>query len=242
VRLHLLWIPTGAAIIATALQAMQGGFGAGHGSFDRIIWALGLPGVLMDAWAPAPVARHDLLLLVWWPWLWNVLLWAGIAEIATRLRQRAATPDARAQAGAYRHPDGFILHAFHRATSGVLISVPPVLRLPLDVSEAELGAALRELLGACREGVPHPTDWTHSRTAFLEAAGYRSWRSLEAPARACSIEMVEGRLVITPLRNGGSRGDHKGFRPFDAERINANLTGSDEELGQALIMALDRAQ
>jgi hypothetical protein len=231
-------------VIATALLAAQGGFGGGHGHLDQIIWALSFPGVLMAAWAPAPLAGHDLLLLVWWPALWNVLLWAGIAEILLRLRAQSASPHSpqgpRAHAGAYIHPDGFIVHAQHRATSGVLVSAPPVLRLPPDVSDAELGVALRSVLRAYAEGVPHP-DWSESGKTFLRAAGYRSWRSLEAPARSCWIELSDGRLVITPLRNGGSRGDQKGFQPFGSEPIIANITDNDEEVGKALKAALNMA-
>lgn len=200
----------------------------------------------MAAWAPAPLVGHDLLLLVWWPALWNGLLWAGIAEIASRLRRQPVRPHPsqvpRAHAGAHLHPDGFILHAQHRATSGVLVGAPPVLRLPLDVSEAELGIALRTALRAYAEDVPHPTDWSESGKAFLRAAGYRSWKSLEAPARSCWIELAEGRLVITPLRDGGSRGDQKGFQPFGAEPVAVSITGTDEEVGIALKAAFDRAQ
>jgi hypothetical protein len=87
VRRHLVWIPVLAGVIATALFVAQGGFGGGHGDLDRVIWVLGLPGVLLAGWAPASLARHDLLLLVWWPALWNVLLWGAIARVVPRLRR-----------------------------------------------------------------------------------------------------------------------------------------------------------
>jgi hypothetical protein len=241
-----LWVPTAAAVIATALYAVQGGFSGGHGHFDRIIWALGVPGVLMAACAPAPLATHDLLLVVWWPALWNALFWAAVAEVLSRLRRQRATRNGQklpqAHAGAYLHPDGFVLHAQHRAISGVLVGAPPVLRLPLNVSDAELGAALRTVLRAYVEGVRHPTDWSESGKAFLKAAGYRSWKSLEALARSCWIEVSDDRIVITPLRNGGSRGDQKGFQPFGAEPVISSISGDDDEVGGALKVALERAQ
>lgn len=242
----ILWVPAAAAVVATALFAVQGGFGGGHLHLDRIIWMLGFPGVLAIRWAPAPLSAHDLLLIVAWPAVWNALFWAGIAAGVSRLRRRrggAKDPhDGRAHAGAYLHPDGFILHAHHRATSGVLVGAPPVLRLPLDASDADVGVAVRTVLGAYVEAVPHPSDWSESGRAFLKAAGYRSWRALEAPARSCWIEVADGRLLITPLRNGGSRGDRKGFQPFGAEPIAAALSDSDEEVGSALKEALRRAE
>jgi hypothetical protein len=80
VHRHLLWIPLLAALIASALFLAQDGLGGGHGDFDRLIWLLGLPGVLLAEWAPAPLTKHDLLLLVLWPAIWNALFWAAIAK------------------------------------------------------------------------------------------------------------------------------------------------------------------
>src|SRR5688572_14668772 len=101
-----------------------------------------MPAILLSKWAPAPIAAHDVLLFIWWPAMWNTLLWAAIGKGVYHLRNRELRSSAvrevpRATAGAYLHPDGFILHAQHRATSGVLLSAPPVIRLPLDTSPAE---------------------------------------------------------------------------------------------------------
>jgi hypothetical protein len=86
-RRRLVLIPVLAAMIATGLFVAQGGFGGGHGDLDRMIWVLGFPGMVLAGWAPASLASHDLLLLVWWPALWNVLLWAAIASVISRFRR-----------------------------------------------------------------------------------------------------------------------------------------------------------
>ena len=145
-------------------------------------------------------------------------------------------------AGAYLHPDGFILFAQHRATSGVLLSAPPVVRLGLDTSAGALGIALRQVLEAYQEGVPHPGDWREAAATMLEATGYRSWRALEGPARCCWIVETQTGFVFTPLRNGGSRGDQKGFQPFGAEPIGAAIDATDEQLGETLKAALVASQ
>ena len=248
---RLVWIPIIAAVVATVLLVAQGGFGAGHGAFDRAIWILGLPASLLVEWVPAPrvVERHDLLLMVWWPAIWNVLLWAGVVEVLMRLRVGGAarakrTEAPRRSAGVYLHPDGFILHAQHRAVSGVLLSAPPVVRLPPHASDAELGAALLEVLRAFEEGVPHPArdNWKERAAAFLKETGYRTWRALEGPARSCWIDEEQGGLIFTPLRNGGSSGERKGFQPIDAEPVMASAVATDEEVGEALKRALAVAE
>lgn len=248
---RLIWIPIVAAVVATVLLVAQGGFGAGHGAFDRAIWILGLPASLLLEWVPAPrvVERHDLLLMVWWPAIANVLLWAGVVEVLMRLRveggERAKRAEAsRRSAGVYLHPDEFILHAQHRAVSGVLLSAPPVVRLPPQASDAALGAALREVLRAFEEGVPHPArdKWKEGAAAFLKQTGYRSWRALEGPARSCWIDEEQGGLNFTPLRNGGSSGDRKGFQPFGAAPVMTSAAATDEEVGAALKSALAVAE
>jgi hypothetical protein len=82
-RKSLVWVPLLAAVVATALFFAQGGFGAGHGDFDAVIWILGVPGILLTA--PGPVASHDLLRLIWWPAVWNAVLWTLLGMGMTRL-------------------------------------------------------------------------------------------------------------------------------------------------------------
>ena len=77
---------------------------------------------------------------------------------------------------------------------------------------------------------------------FLRAAGVRSWRQLEANAVACWIREENGTIRLTPLRNGGTRGDKKGFQPFDAADISVLTSASDEQLGAAVLAALDRSE
>jgi len=76
---YFIWVPVAAAVLAAVLFFAQGGFGAGHGDFDEAIGILGLPGILVPP--PEPIAANDFLLVIAWPALWNVPLWAvmGIA-------------------------------------------------------------------------------------------------------------------------------------------------------------------
>lgn len=60
------------AAVSLAAFAMQGGFGGGHGDWDRVLWVLALPWALIP-W-PAVVLRHDLVWLTLLPFVLNVLV------------------------------------------------------------------------------------------------------------------------------------------------------------------------
>ena len=140
-------------------------------------------------------------------------------------------------AGVYLHGDTLILHALGQMPrGGGLISREPVVRLPKPVSAAEVGRTVRQMLDSFRFDV----EWSKgTRDEFLKATGFRSWRQLEGPARSCWIREEAAGTVLTPLRNGGSRGDEKGFQPFGAEEIRCATGCGDEEIGAALLRALD---
>jgi hypothetical protein len=64
-------IVAGVTISSSVLFSMQGGFGGGHGDFDRAIFFLGLP------WAAVPwpevLNKHDFIWLIALPFVLNVL-------------------------------------------------------------------------------------------------------------------------------------------------------------------------
>lgn len=74
----LVLVPILAALVATCLFLLQGGFGGGHGRLDLPIALLGFPAVLFIEKMPHPAAveRHDLALIIWWPAALNVVIWA----------------------------------------------------------------------------------------------------------------------------------------------------------------------
>ena len=141
-------------------------------------------------------------------------------------------------AGAYLHPQAWILHSEHRTTAGVLLHAPPVLRFSVPAKSAELGAAIRSTLAAYADGVPHPSSWKGSGAEFLKLTGFKSWRALEGLAKACWISAKEDKVFFTPLRNGGTCGDEKGFQPFGADPIVVSRQSADSELGEALVRAM----
>ncbi len=141
-------------------------------------------------------------------------------------------------AGVYLHPETLLLHAEHRAKSGILKSAAPVIRLQPNEAPEHVGRALRQVLSAYRDGVEDSTNWSEHSREFLRHAGFRSWKALETKSRSCWIQETATEIIFTPLHNGGRSGDQKGFQPFGAIPLKISVSASDAELGSVLLAAL----
>lgn len=147
-------------------------------------------------------------------------------------------------AGAYLIGDDIIVYPLAFTVDGIGVSVPPVHRLSRNAPRSNLGAALRDALFTPVSIVP-PRFWKERAelgVQFLKAARVRSWRQLQLSARNCNIVAADGLVRLTPLRNGGTRGDTKGFQPFGAADLTVPDSASDDELGTALVEALDQSK
>lgn len=146
--------------------------------------------------------------------------------------------------GAYRIRDAVIVHPTAFTIDGIGISVTPVYRFTKDAASAEIGGAARNVLSFPPSIVP-PRYWKEQAALgkeFLKAAGVSSWRKLQLDAVSCWMAANDGLVVFTPLRNGGTRGDKKGFQPFGASDIVVAASATDEALGAALIDALGKSE
>jgi hypothetical protein len=132
-----------------------------------------------------------------------------------------------------------------RAPAGFHVSTSPVFRLPPDASPESVGRHLREALASYQPNfaLPPPSEWKAYQRAFLKSTGFRSWRQLEGPSKSCFIQQdADGRVVFTPLRNGGSRGPKKGFQPFGLPAITTPASLTDGALGTYLLDALAKSE
>jgi len=137
-----------------------------------------------------------------------------------------------------------IVHPVGTTEDGIGVHMPPVHRFGIGADPAEVGHALRDSLTLSTTLAP-PRLWQERRELvkmFLRAAGVRSWRQLETNAVACWIREDNGRMTLTPLRNGGTRGDKKGFQPFDATDVSVSSSEPDARLGEALFAALEHSE
>jgi hypothetical protein len=133
----------------------------------------------------------------------------------------------------------FLLEPHCQATTGIWLSAGPALRLPRGASPAELGAAIRACLNESRRGVPHPQDWRKVVPPVLQLAGVRSWAALQRSAAMCRVEAGPELLRVVPHRNGGTRGNERGYHPLEDQAVTLAPSATDEELGSAVLASID---
>jgi hypothetical protein len=137
-------------------------------------------------------------------------------------------------AAIYRLKDRVLIHPWQRTTTGLSIASEPYVSLPLDADARVLGDALLNALSLSARTVPHPTSWKNSSTARLDAAGVRSEKAFQLGTRALNAERGDQGFRIEPSRNGGTKGDAKGFEPLPELSIFLPPTSSAKTLGTAI--------
>jgi hypothetical protein len=87
----LLLLPIAVGLLATSIYFWQGGFGGGHGTFDRILFTLALPWCLLPL--PESFFKSDILWLIVAPFILNLLL-AALLTGWLRRRSKLSPPAA----------------------------------------------------------------------------------------------------------------------------------------------------
>jgi hypothetical protein len=147
-------------------------------------------------------------------------------------------------ASAYKRAGLILIYASAKTVPGFLIDTPPWITLSDEVRNAELGEAVRTALAAYREGVSVPdylsADWKALRRARYRAAGVNSERAYMTGSTYVSLCAENGSLRLTPSRNGGTRGDGKGFHFLPEFELQTQANPDSDAIGRAVREALDR--
>jgi hypothetical protein len=123
---------------------------------------------------------------------------------------------------------------------GLSIASEPYVSLPLDADAKALGDSVLSALSLSGRTVPHPTSWENLGTARLNAAGVKSEKAFQLGARSLNAEREAQGFRIEPSRNGGAKGDTKGFEPLPEFGISLPLTASAATLGAAIRACFER--
>ena len=144
-------------------------------------------------------------------------------------------------AAVYRRRDKLILHPDGKTTAGVFIGIEPFVVLPASSDFLVIGATLRNVLAASRERLKHPQphEWDAVAAPLYAAAGVKSWGTFVRGAVLTHVEGTHDGLRLLPQENRGGR---DGFQPFGLPVIEIPATATDEEIGNAVIKALDLAE
>jgi hypothetical protein len=144
-------------------------------------------------------------------------------------------------AAVYRLKDRILVHPWQRTDMGLGIGSEPYLVVPIEVDAANLGESVLRALGESGRTIPHPTVWKGRGADRLRAAGVKSERAFQAGSHYVSVEHKGSGFLIEPSRNGGTKGDAKGFKPLPSHTMALDSDSSADDLGSAIRKALDIA-
>ena len=137
----------------------------------------------------------------------------------------------------YQQSTQYFLHPFSRAPTSPWRAATPTLALPLDTSDTALGEAVLYLLTECRQDVEAFVQWERPREemlALLKPARVRSWMTLQRNAKLVGVTAEDGRLRVVPTRNGGNRGDDRGFHDLVDQAEIFQSTPGPAVIGEAV--------
>lgn len=142
----------------------------------------------------------------------------------------------------YERRGKIVCHADGKTTAGVFVGIGPFVVLDRDTaSAAVLGSTLRQVLQHSREGLRHPapSEWDAIALPLYAAVGVKSWGAFVRGAELTNVEADEHTIRLLPHMNLGAR---DGFQPKGLDTIEVVARASDEELGSAVLRALEIAR
>jgi hypothetical protein len=141
----------------------------------------------------------------------------------------------------YERRGKMILHADGKTTAGVFIGIEPFMVLNKAANAAEIGGTLRRVLQHSRENLRHPEpgEWDAIALPLYVAAGVKSWGAFVRGAELTNVEADEKKIRLLPHQNLGAR---DGFQPKRLGALEVSASATDEELGFAVIKALEIAR
>ncbi len=127
-----------------------------------------------------------------------------------------------------------LIQAFSQTTTDLWIAYGPVYVAAEDSLPAEIGAKVIAALANSKTGLPHPSQdkWNAVQLPMLEAAGVKSWATLEKGCKSVGIEDKGEHISIMP-----SISDTDGPRDLPEQLILSDKV--ENALGVALMEAFD---
>lgn len=150
----------------------------------------------------------------------------------------------RKYATAYQTKGKILITGYATTTDGLSVSDGPV--FTADVGEfLQLGNHIIDVLKIAGKIIPHPKQeqWKEREKSspLLREAGVKTWNALMKVSKNVGIELLHDKIILTPSRFGGTRGDDKGYHSMEDKKIECNIL-DPETLGHALIKAFEQCE
>ena len=115
------------------------------------------------------------------------------------------------QASATLYPDKIVIETIDRVKEGFGISSMNISSLPVDTDINTLGSTIRLHLNLTKTGLPIPKDYKQHYKDFLDKAGFKNGKEHHENALLLNISQRRNKIFISPTKNGGYSGKHRGF-------------------------------
>lgn len=137
--------------------------------------------------------------------------------------------------GVYRRTDGWYIHSTVETTKGVLLTVPPFVKLPLDERSQILGEKVQRVLAIDHGIVPHPKVFEGIFQSMLNLAKVKSWSQFMKGVPSIGISDDGIQLSFEPYANKGPRG---AYRPLVEKYFQINRDSTPVEIAAAVERAI----
>ena len=126
----------------------------------------------------------------------------------------------------YELPDRFFLHASAKTEDGFYIASEPTSSAALETGDIELGELVIDTLRASSligiVPTPQMNQYTELDRTVLRLSGCKSWMAIHRKGKLCEILSNGSVITIIPMRNGGTKGEDKGFSPLREKSLTVN--------------------
>jgi len=121
------------------------------------------------------------------------------------------------------YPDEILIHPNVKTVDGMWMGKGISIILKKDVNNDEFYESIIKMFNESIKNVPHPKNFSESSKIFFNGIGKKSNKKYMENAKLISIKMYNDCYEIIPTKNGGIKGDDRGFTPLNEKNKKMDL-------------------
>jgi len=129
----------------------------------------------------------------------------------------------------------YLINCYSQTVDGLWISVPPYIKLPLDVSEGTLTENIISALNSSKKNIPHPKDWDARKKEFLKQINEKSLSTIYKNSKKIFISRDKQEIAFMPTKNIGGKGRFDDLSEFE---VKISSLQSNHEIYNSLAVAM----
>ena len=139
------------------------------------------------------------------------------------------------------YPDEILIHPNDESVSGIWFGAAISISLKKGIDDDTFCKSIISMFDKSKINIPHPDpkDWSSLSKLFLTKIGKKSKRKYMENAKLIQIKQYSDRFEIVPTKNGGIKGDNRGFSPISKKTISVGTDRVDTSFIKYVYQALD---